>query len=199
MQRTSTPAKIGPNAAIQLAAALVDIEGGDAARNVFSGAGLVNWLDHPPTAMIDQTDAARLHHKVRAILPSGDARAVFAEAGRRTGAYILAHRIPKPAQAVLKALPSGLALPLLLTAIQAHAWTFVGSGVFHARMPYLHIEANPLAEGRALAPQCVWHECVFETLIRALVSSEARVTEVACCAMGAPDCVFEIWSASRKF
>lgn len=192
--RTSTPAQIGPNAAIQLAAALRDIEGGDAARKVFGGAGLLRWLDDPPDAMIDQTDAARLHHEVRASLPSGCAQTVLADAGRRTGAYILEHRIPKSAQAVLKVLPAGLALPLLLAAIKAHAWTFVGSGTFRVQMRRLHIEGNPLAEARAAAPQCVWHQCVFETLIQALVAPEARVTEVACCSMGAPACVFEIQS-----
>jgi len=196
--RASTSARIGPNAAIQLAAALGDIEGGDAARKVFGGAGLVRWLDDPPDEMIDQTVAARLHHEVRVSLPSDSAHAVLADAGRRTGAYILAHRIPKLAQTVLKVLPAGLALPLLLAAIKAHAWTFVGSGVFRVQMRRLHIEANPLAEARAATPQCVWHACVFETLIQALVAPEARVSEVACCSTGAPACVFEIQSGGRK-
>jgi divinyl protochlorophyllide a 8-vinyl-reductase len=192
MQRTRTYAHVGPNAAIQLAAALDDLEGGDAARHVFSRAGLSRWLDQPPADMIAQSDAARLHQEVRTILPSVCAHAVLAESGQRTGAYILAHRIPKAAQAVLKALPRSLALPLLLSAIAAHAWTFAGSGVFRTRMHSLHIEANPLAGIGASTPQCVWHERVFETLIQALVAPTACVTEVACCSMGAPACVFEI-------
>ncbi|MEM1431648.1 MAG: V4R domain-containing protein, partial [Pseudomonadota bacterium] len=41
-------------------------------------------------------------------------------------------------------------------------------------------------------PLCHWHAAVFERLFRVLVSPESSVTEVACCAMGAPACRFEI-------
>jgi hypothetical protein len=57
---------------------------------------------------------------------------VARSAGRRTADYLLAHRIPKPVQALLKALPARLAARVLLSAIARHAWTFAGSGVFSA-------------------------------------------------------------------
>lgn len=185
--------RIGPNAAIQLAAALGETQGAAAARDVFGLAGLLRWLDQPPTDMIDQTDAAHLHAAVRTVMQGAAAQDVLAEAGRRTGDYILAHRIPKPAQALLRLLPRPLALPLLLKAVGAHAWTFAGSGKFEVHGSTLLIRANPLAADCAASrPQCVWHAHVFETLIQALADPQASVRERACCAMGAPACVFEI-------
>lgn len=191
MHRTEPAPRIGPNAAIQLGLALADAFGPAAARHLFSTAGLAAWFDRPPQAMIAEADAARLHAAVWASLAPADAMATLAEAGRRTGAYILAHRIPRAAQWVLKALPAPVALHLLARAIAAHAWTFAGSGLFQAEKRQFCIRANPLAP-RMPGAGCVWHAAVFETLLRSLVSRRATVAETACCSRGDPACVFVI-------
>src|SRR5271166_4339672 len=110
----------GPNAVTQLRAAL-DAAGIDPVP-LFRAAGVVEWLDHPPDAMIDEARVARLHRAVR--------DALLADAVRRTADYLLAHRIPRPARAVLKSTPPRLAAALFVPAIRAHAWTFCGSGDF---------------------------------------------------------------------
>lgn len=192
-RRAETHGCIGPNAATRLAEALAETEGSEAAHTVFAAAGLAAWLDHPPEAMIREDDAARLFDLTRARYAPERADAVLADAGRRTGRYILANRIPPLARGVLRLLPATLALPLLLKAVSAHAWTFAGSGRVGVEGRVLRIARNPLARPRgALAPACVWHVAVFETLIRALVAPQATVRETACCATGADACVFEI-------
>lgn len=142
---------------------------------------------------MDEGPAARLHAAVRHDLPA-EAPAILAQAGRRTADYILAHRIPRPAQAVLRALPPALAAPVLTRAIAKHAWTFAGSGLFRVagRLTF-EIADNPLIRGeRAPAPLCVWHAAVFERLFRTLVDDRLRAHETACCACGDPACRFEL-------
>ena len=56
--------------------------------------------------LMDEAAAHRLHRALRRADPAG-APALLAEAGRRTGAYVLAHRIPPAAQAVLRRLGFG--------------------------------------------------------------------------------------------
>jgi divinyl protochlorophyllide a 8-vinyl-reductase len=176
-----------------MAQAITAARGPAVASSVFHAAGCGAWIADPPTEMIAETDVARLHDQVRARFAPGEAKSIADDAGRRTARYILAHRIPGPAQALLKALPATLALPALSTAIAAHAWTFAGSGAFSARGRTLRIAHNPLAPaGPADAPACHWHAAVFETLLRTLVSPTARVREHACCAMGAPACTFVV-------
>ncbi|MBE0454604.1 MAG: bacteriochlorophyll 4-vinyl reductase [Roseovarius sp.] len=116
-----------------------------------------------------------------------EARAVARDAGARTGDYIMRHRIPVPAQLVLRALPARLAAPLLLRAMATHAWTFAGSGEVSIAPARLTIRANPLA-----VPGCAWHCAVFEALFRRLVSARSTVREVSCCARGASACAFVI-------
>jgi divinyl protochlorophyllide a 8-vinyl-reductase len=55
------------------------------------------------------------------------------------------------------------------------------------------IADNPIVRGeRSAVPLCHWHAAVFETLYRTLVDPRLRCAEVACCAMGAPACRFEL-------
>ena len=70
--------RIGPNAAIQLVAALRHRGEEEALRRVFRSAGLEDWLSHPPEKMIDQRAAARLHIGLRSVLPPDRADAVLA-------------------------------------------------------------------------------------------------------------------------
>lgn len=182
--------RVGPNAVLQVAAALTARDGAEAAAKLFAAAGLDAMWRAPPADMIDQEDAARLHRALHERLEPAHAALVAADAGRRTADYLLANRIPKPAQLVLRALPAGLATRLLLKAIARNAWTFAGSGqvtVAAGNPASISIVANPLA----MAP-CDWHIAVFQRLFQALVHRHATVRETACCGDGAAACCFEI-------
>jgi divinyl protochlorophyllide a 8-vinyl-reductase len=181
---------VGPNAVLQLAAALRDRHGEEVARAVFARAGCPALLREPPTAMVDEHAAADCFAATGALLAPHEAAGILAEAGRRTADYLLAHRIPRPAQWALRLLPKPCASRLLLAAIGRNAWTFAGSGGFRAWAGapcVIEIEANPLA-----APGCPWHVAVFGGLFRALVAREVVVGHRACCQEGAPACRFEI-------
>ncbi|MET4101622.1 divinyl protochlorophyllide a 8-vinyl-reductase [Roseovarius sp. MBR-78] len=183
-------AVVGPNTILQLALAL-EAQGGRAlARQVFEAAELGALLDAPPGAMVPERQAAAVMRAVHASLPPATAARVSHEAGRRTGDYILRHRIPLPARVVLRLLPARLAARLLLRAILAHAWTFAGSGRVELRAgepARLMIHDNPLSVAGS-----GWHRAVLETLFRGLVDPRAQVVQTACCATGAGACIFEI-------
>lgn len=185
-------ARIGPNSVTQLAAALEAHGGAGLADRVFAAAKLSQYRAAPPVEMIPEDEALAAHQAMRAALPADIAAAIAADSGARTGAYILRHRIPKPAQVLLRALPSHWAARLLAKAIQRHAWTFAGSGA-------LGIEDRPgrpltlvLTGNRLAAGPCLWHQAVFETLFRRLASPKARVVETACEGDGASACRFTI-------
>lgn len=189
-------ARIGPNAITRLAEVLPGIAGAERAEQVFASAGLLGHWRTPPEAMVDEAEIARLHASMRALLGDAPARAAARAAGTRTADYLLAHRIPRAAQALLKRLPAGASARLLLRAIGGHAWTFAGSGVFAARAGWpvrLSITGNPLCRGQASAePACDYYAATFERLFRVLVHGRARVLEVACEACGDDACRFEI-------
>lgn len=136
--------------------------------------------------------AAALHRAVR--VHRADAADLLARAGQGTAAYILAHRIPPAAKALLRWLPQAVAVQLLSRAIARNAWTFAGSGRFRiaCRSPLaLELADNPMIRGEAATkPLCHWHAAVFTGLFRALVTPRARVVETACAAHGAPACRF---------
>jgi len=187
-------ARIGPNAVIQLAAALNAAGLDQFCRAVFAAVGAADWLDAAPGTMVDEQKVARLHQAVRAASPH--AEAMMRDAGRRTADYLLANRIPKPVQAVLKVLPPRLAAMILVSAIRRNAWTFAGSGAFaaHAGSPTIfEIRGNPLCAGEAArAPVCAWHAAAFERLFQVLVSRRSRVVETACGAAGDDFCRFVV-------
>ena len=187
----ATQAMIGPNAVLQLLP-LLEREGGAALRDrMLAAAGLK--AAPPETGMMHEAPAALIHQALRRDLPETAAR-LAAEAGRATGEYILAHRIPARAQSLLRHLPAPLASWLLTRAIGQHAWTFAGSGRFEicpGRPLRLRIKDNPVVRGeRAAAPVCHWHAAVFERLYRELVDPALRVREIRCCATGAEACEF---------
>jgi divinyl protochlorophyllide a 8-vinyl-reductase len=187
---------IGPNAVIQLAEALRRADLDWVAHAAFAEAEAEDWLALAPAAMVDERKVALLHQLVRGALPADQAIAVMREAGRLTADYLLSHRIPRAAQAVLKLLPPMLATLSLVPAIRAHAWTFAGSGQFsaHAGTPTVfEVVGNPLcAHESADQPVCVWHAAVFERLFAVLVSPQTRVVETACAARRDPCCRFII-------
>ena len=146
--------------------------------------------------MVDEREVLRLHRTVRRELDREHARAVLRDAGKRTGDYLLAHRIPRPVQRLLRLLPAGLAARVLLGAIRRNAWTFVGSGRFEAttgRLVTLTIQGNPLCHGEVDGETiCHYYAATFERLFRSLVHPGARVIEIECEAQGASACRFEI-------
>ena len=184
-------ARIGPNAVIQLGEALRAGGHGTLGRALFAEARCPDWFDNPPEEMVSENRVAVLHRTLYRMLPPAFAREIAGDAGRRTGNYILANRIPAAARLVLKALPARASSRLLLEAISAHAWTFAGSGVFAHSGQYpamILISQNPLA----VSPRCDWHMAVFQVLFRALVHPDCAVREVECCGRGHPACRFEI-------
>lgn len=188
-------ARIGPNAVIRLGEALRDRLGQPTAETVFRQAGLKQMLTEPPAAMVDQQAVVALYESLFAHLPLDVAAPIAAEAGRRTADYLLAHRIPRFVQFVLRALPPALAAPPLLGAIKRNAWTFAGSGRVETRAGapiVIEIADNPLA-----MPGCVWHAAVFERLFGALVAPQVRVSHPRCCHDGDSVCRFEIRTARR--
>jgi divinyl protochlorophyllide a 8-vinyl-reductase len=188
--------RIGPNAITRVAQSLRAAAGEDVARAVFARAALAPRLERPPDAMVDEDEVRRLHAALREALGAAAATRVARDAGRLTGDYLLAHRIPRGAQRLLRAMPAALAEALLLAAVGRHAWTFAGSGRFAARPgapTVVQIDDNPLCRGVAAdEPACAYHAATFERLWRALVDSRTTVVETACCAQGAPACRFEL-------
>ena len=188
--------RIGPNAVTRVAEVLLARVGEAATAAIFGRAGLLPYLARPPEQMVDETEVTRLHHVLRDALGTETAREVSRAAGTRTGDYLLAHRIPRAVQAVLKRLPAPLAARVLLSAIRRHAWTFAGSGEFTAQAcqpVVLTIRGNPMCKGATLAqPGCDFYAATFERLFRVLVHAQARVVETDCEACGDAACRFEV-------
>ncbi|TVR47844.1 MAG: bacteriochlorophyll 4-vinyl reductase [Rhodobacteraceae bacterium] len=186
--------RIGPNAVLQHLPVL-DAEIGEALRGaLLHRAGIVA----PPldAGMLPEADVACLHDAVRLYLPDRFAR-IQRAAGLATGDYILAHRIPAPAQRLIRALPGWAGARLLSAAIARHAWTFAGSGQFRilTRAPLrFEIAGNPLVTGPSDVPLCHWHAAVFERLFARLVWPDIRVVEERCRAQGDDACVFALHS-----
>jgi divinyl protochlorophyllide a 8-vinyl-reductase len=191
--RPNASGRIGPNALTQLLPLLEAAGGAELKERLLARAGVVELPDM--TGLIDEAPVARLHQALRAELPDGASALAF-EAGVRTADYILAHRIPRAVQVVLRPAPAWVAGPVLSRAIAKNAWTFAGSGRFEVKRAWpavFLIHDNPVVRGeRADRPLCHWHRGVFERLFRALVTDRARVRETACCASGAAACRFEV-------
>ena len=189
-------ARIGPNALIRTAEALTAQLGEPTCRRVFAAAGLEAYVDAPPTAMVAEDEVVALHRAVRTALDGAAADAVMHDAGVRTARYLLAHRIPAPAQRLLRALPARLAARLLLGLIARHAWTFAGSAgleIVPGRPARVIFHASPLARVEAAErPVCGFYVATFETLFRALVDARTVARETVCAATGAGACTLEL-------
>jgi divinyl protochlorophyllide a 8-vinyl-reductase len=193
---TSAVAVIGPNAITRMAEALSAALGESLCGDIFASAGLSRHLASPPTRMIPETDVAHLHGAAIAWLGEARAAEVSREAGRLTGEYLLAHRIPALAQRVLKRLPRALASRILVAAIARHAWTFAGGGEFAYRFSprlTLTLKGSPICRGlRTQEPACGYFAATFERVFGEILGPSLRVTEIECEATGAPACVFEV-------
>lgn len=200
---TATRGHVGPNAITQVIAALRHRQGEPGCNQILAHAGLAHYAANAPAEMVHEDEVGALQRAVRAELPPGVAEAVLREAGLRTGEYLLAHRIPRFAQAGLRIFPASLAARALIGAIGGHAWTFAGSGTFRAVPGHpliVEIEDCPLAASQTSdAPVCDMYVGVFQRLFEVLVSPSARAVETQCCAMGARACRFEMsWRAQTR-
>jgi divinyl protochlorophyllide a 8-vinyl-reductase len=188
-------ARIGPNAIIQTYRALAAQDGEALARRVLLEA-TARTPETLPGEMVDEREAIAIVHRVRQLLDEAAAGAVLRDAGARTAQYLLGHRIPRPAQAIMRWSPAGLAFRFLATAMARHAWTFAGSGRFEwATEPrtLLRIHDSPMCRDvRTSRPICDFYAGTFDTLVRTLVSPRLGVREVRCGAMGDACCEFAV-------
>ncbi len=203
MGATGHAGHVGPNAITQVIAALRHRLGAAGCDEVLRVAGLSRYGSAAPADMVHEDEVSALQRAIRNQLPPRDAEAVLSEAGRRTGDYLLAHRIPRFARGLLRRFPPAIASRALIRAIGGHAWTFAGSGTFRAIPGHplaVEIAGCPLAAGQTSdAPVCDMYAGVFQRLFEVLVSPDARAVETACCAMGAPACRFEMsWRTEKK-
>lgn len=182
---------IGPNAVLQLVQVLDRAGGCDWRALLLERAGITALPDG--TGMIPEAPVARLHQALRRDRPDLAAGLGW-QAGLATGDYILAHRIPRAAQMILKELPWRVSARLLSRAIARNAWTFAGSGRFLVIRPLIFtLRANPLVRGEvADHPVCDWHRGVFTQLFQSLVHPHLTCTETRCCAQGHAACRFEM-------
>lgn len=187
-------ARIGPNSLIQTGQALAALFDDETARMIFGRAGIGHRYADPPGTMLDEREPQRLFAVLCDTLSDQEATRVLAEAGDRTGQYLLANRVPKPARQLLPRLPPAISARLLVRAISAHAWTFAGSGGFSGEVHgwrrlviHLAIKANPLA-----TPGCPWHGAVFERLFATLTATQVSVLHPRCQAKGNDCCEWTI-------
>ena len=180
------PARIGPNAILQLVPVLDAAIGAANRHALFAASGVA--LPPPDAGMWPEAEVIRLHRTLTETLPDL-APTLLHDAGLATADYILANRIPAMARGLIRALPAVLGARALTGAIARHAWTFAGSGRFAVAGHHpltLTITANLLAVG----PCCHWHRAVFQRLYGRLVWPSVRVTELACCGAGDAVCQF---------
>jgi divinyl protochlorophyllide a 8-vinyl-reductase len=193
---TDAGAVIGPNAITRMAEALGTLTGDAHRRDIFASADLTFYLSSPPTRMIPEADVARLHRAVIEAMGEAEAAIVSREAGRLTGDYLLANRIPVMAQRVLKRLPRALAARILVAAIARHAWTFAGAGEFTYDFSprfSLRLKGSPICrELRTQEPACAYFAATFERVFGAMLGPSLHVTETECEAAGASACVFDV-------
>lgn len=189
--------KIGPNAIIQTVHALREIAGMDQAEDTLVCAGRTDLLARLPEEMIDEQEFQVL---VRTLFERhGEAQAlrILRRSGQLTARYLLQHRIPPPAQRLLRILPQRIALRLLLFAVGKHAWTFVGSGTYYyvlGNNPAIIITRCIACAGiQSETPSCSFYTGCFEHLLRTLIDSRVQVIETECQANGGNCCRFSIW------
>ncbi len=186
---------IGPNAVIQLANAIVASHGQALAKQIYADANLLHYLSDEPDRLIDEQEVIRFHRAARKRLGDEFYRERARVAGRLTGDYLLANRIPRLVQWLLSGLPKWLAIKTLNKAIKNNAWTFVGSGHFSisssGSATLLTIENSPLARDCDRAGgACDFYTATFERLYQQLVDENLTLQEHCCIAAGAENCQF---------
>lgn len=131
--------------------------------------------------MVSERDVVTLHKTVRTMMTKSQGDQCLWRAGERTVDYILANRIPKPLQVLLRLLPAKQASTLLLNAIAKNAWTFAGSGTFGfttGKPATLTLTDCP-ACGEVYRPdeRCLYYTATFQGLFQALAHPDARIED----------------------
>jgi divinyl protochlorophyllide a 8-vinyl-reductase len=173
--------RIGPNAILQVFNALEEAQGRQEATRLAHLAGLAHHCTQPPTSMVSERDVVTLHKTVRTMMTKSQGDQCLWRAGERTVDYILANRIPKPLQVLLRLLPAKQASTLLLNAIAKNAWTFAGSGTFGfttGKPATLTLTDCP-ACGEVYRPdeRCLYYTATFQGLFQALAHPDARIED----------------------
>lgn len=187
--------RIGPNAIIQTAAAL-ERRVGWARADAILWRAVGRHLDEMPDQMVDEAEVIALIHELRETMGSVERAAVLREAGRRTADYLIAHRIPRPAQWLMRLVPRAVGLRLLLAGIARHTWTFAGTARVRIETgdpTTMSLSHCPMCRGmQSAAPCCDYYVGTLEHLLQRLISPDAVVEEVACEAAGAAACVMRL-------
>ena len=196
MTRSPFAARIGPHSIIKVADVLRDRLSPSFADAVLRDATQYS-LECMPHEMIDEREVRAVVRALVQRLGVAASCSVLREAGHRTADYILANHIPRSTQLFLRVAPRRIALALLLQAMKANAWTFVGSGHFAVvragGAPQLVVDECAMCRGmREAQPMCDYYAGCFERLMSVLVAPAARVEEVECMAQGAPACRFAL-------
>jgi divinyl protochlorophyllide a 8-vinyl-reductase len=186
--------RVGPNAVIQTLAVLEQRYGAAARATVLEAAGLNRLHERDLLELVDADVVNALNAEVVRRLPPASARDVLWKAGRLTGDYVLANRIPRTARRLLQALPRPVARRLLMKAIARNAWTFAGRARVETRPDRIVIHDNPICLGRTSLSSCVWHVAVLARLLQTLVDPGLVVRETRCLGRGDPACRFDILS-----
>lgn len=163
-------ALIGPNAVLQSVKVMREALGERRTQAVLCDAQI--HVLPKGDCMIPEVDAIRLHRWLALHEPL-DCLEIAERSGGLTADYIIEHRIPKPAAALLRALPAAVAAPMLMRAIRRHAWTFIGAGVFTPRNAWQFRIDRSEADDAVMPPESLihWYAKVFERLYRQLVSA----------------------------
>jgi divinyl protochlorophyllide a 8-vinyl-reductase len=188
--------RIGPNAITRVAEALRARLGEESTVAIFRAAGLAGYLTAAPDGMVREEEVGSIQAQLRERLGASLAGEISLDAGRRTGDYLLANRIPPIAKFLLKLLPPSMSARTLASAISRHAWTFAGTGTFSyspGRPFGLVIAGCPLCRNfQSGGPACDYYAGTFERIFSVLVSPHCHVTETECVAAGGTACRFQV-------
>lgn len=188
--------RIGPNAIIQSVAALGERYGAERSRDVIVRAGFAPLLRELPHEMVSEREFRDLALGLAGQLGASEAGAVLERAGALTAGYLLRVRIPQPAQWVLRILPPGPSLAMLLPAIAKNAWTFGESGTFgYTLRPAAEIRVSNRAlcdTPEVAALVCRFYRGTFTALLQALVAPGATLRERECLGRGGEACIYTV-------
>jgi divinyl protochlorophyllide a 8-vinyl-reductase len=184
-------ARIGPNSIIQTYNALSIRFGEEHARLIFKNAGHDRYLNNMPTAMVNE---AEFHALVRAIweeVGEHDTSEILKDAGQRTAAYLLKHRIPGLFQSLVKLLPKRMGMKLLFFAISKNAWTFAGSGTFSFKIRDL-IQIHVKVSFPSKPVVAYFYGGTFYGLLHTLIDPNVDVAISKCLKKDEIDCFYNV-------
>jgi divinyl protochlorophyllide a 8-vinyl-reductase len=190
--------RIGPNAILQTVAVMRE-QLGDRTTDALLRQSTPYSLDRLPRQMVPEGEPHALVVALRDAVGDGWCARILRDAGHRTGDYLLRHRIPRPAQWIIRLLPPSAGFATLARAMARHAWTFAGTGTFSwtgavgDQAAGFTIAHCPMCRGlHATVPMCDFYAGTFERLLRVLVADDTVVHETHCLACGGDACRFVV-------